>query len=276
MTAGAKVYYWDDVEFGGGGSTLDQIDLPVTFEDTATVDYTLTDFGDNTSMLGADPAGGTNWVAITTKPTIAAAWAGTTIGTPAGFANPIPFVPGSTKMSVRVYSPDAGIPIRLKVEDAADPTKSVETEAVTTMANAWETLTFDFSNPAMGTAAINFSYVYDKASIFFNFGTDGMTAGAKVYYWDDVMFGAPATGLSDLKELGLTFYPNPVRDNLLVRLDQRMDEVVVLNQLGQQLQIIPVGKNEVRIDFSMLSPGLYMVMVKAADATTGTFKVLKY
>ena len=51
-------------------------------------------------------------------------------------------------VTVRVWAPAAGIPIRLKVEDAADPTKSVETEATTTVANAWETLTFDFANQA--------------------------------------------------------------------------------------------------------------------------------
>ena len=92
-------------------------------------------------------------------------------------------------MSVRVWSPDAGIQVRLKVEDAADPTKSVETEATTTVANAWETLTFDFANQAAGTAALNLAYTYNKISIFFNFGVTGATAGAKTYYFDDVAFG---------------------------------------------------------------------------------------
>ena len=31
-------------------------------------------------------------------------------------------------MTVRVWSPDAGIPVRLKVEDIADCAKSVETD----------------------------------------------------------------------------------------------------------------------------------------------------
>jgi hypothetical protein len=31
---------------------------------------------------------------------------------------------------------------------------------------------------------------YDKASIFFNFGTDGAVAGEKTYYFDDVLFGS--------------------------------------------------------------------------------------
>jgi hypothetical protein len=93
-------------------------------------------------------------------------------------------------MSVRVYSPDAGIPVRLKIEDKTAPTKSVETEAMTTVANAWETLVFDFANQADGTAALNPDYTFDLASIFFNFGTTGADAGEKIYYWDDVMFVA--------------------------------------------------------------------------------------
>ena len=56
------------------------------------------------------------------------------------------------------------------------------------MANAWETLTFDFANPASGTAALNSAYTYNKVSIFFNFGVTGATTGAKTYYFDDVTF----------------------------------------------------------------------------------------
>jgi hypothetical protein len=54
---------------------------------------------------------------------------------PAGLAAPIPITASATTMSVRVYSPDAGIPVRLKIETVGDPTRSVETEAMTTVAN---------------------------------------------------------------------------------------------------------------------------------------------
>jgi uncharacterized surface protein with fasciclin (FAS1) repeats/ribose 5-phosphate isomerase RpiB len=184
-TAGEKTYYWDDVEFIP--VILDQIDLPVTFEDPMT-DYDLVDFGGNASQVVEDPTDPANTVAQSIKTDAAEVWAGTTMGLN-GFANPIPFAPGETKMTVRVWSPDAGTPIRLKAEDAADPTISVETETLTTVAMEWETLEFDFSNEVVGTAAINFANTYDKASIFFNFGTDGPTAGEKTYFWDDVQFG---------------------------------------------------------------------------------------
>lgn len=161
-----------------------KIDLPVTF-DAAGTNYTMTDFGGNSTADAVDPGNNANKVKVTTKPNGAETWAGTTIGTPSGFATKIPFAAGSTKMSMRVYSPAAGIPVRLKVEDHADNTKSVETQVLTTTANAWETLQFDFSNHASGTAAINLSYNYDKASVFFDFGTAG---NGKVFMWDDVKF----------------------------------------------------------------------------------------
>lgn len=167
-------------------STL--LTLPVTF-DNANVTYTLADFGGNTSVVANDPVNAANKVARTTKPNGAQTWAGTTIGT--GFNTAIPFTATATKMSVRVYSPAAGIPVRLKVEDRANNTRSVETQVNTTVANTWETLVFDFANNASGTPALNLSYTYNMASIFFDFGTAG---NGKVFYWDDVsMAAAPAT-----------------------------------------------------------------------------------
>jgi beta-glucanase (GH16 family) len=191
--AGEKTYYFDDIDVGtaggsGGGGSF----APITFDDAA-VTYTLTGFGGaEGSTVTNDPAGGTNMVAQVVKTATAELWAGTTVSTEANQSIPtLPLDASNTTMTVRVYSPDAGIPVRLKIEDAADPTKSVETEALTTMANTWETLTFDFANEAAGTAAFNAAYTYNKVSIFFNFGTTGAVAGEKTYYFDDIAFGSP-------------------------------------------------------------------------------------
>lgn len=156
--------------------------LPITFDDPA-VNYSVTDFGGNVSVNDVDPGNAANKVKKTTKPNGAETWAGTTMG--AGFTSPLPFSATATQMSIAVYSPAAGLPIRLKVEDRNNNTHSVETEKVTTVANAWETLVFDFANQATGTAALNLTYTYDMASVFFNFGTAG---DGKVFYWDDVKF----------------------------------------------------------------------------------------
>ena len=99
-------------------------------------------------------------------------------------------------MTLKVWSPDAGITVRLKVEEHGNNTHTVETDAVTTVAGQWETLTFDFANQGAGTAAINLAYTYDKPSVFFNYGVNGATAGEKTYYFDDLkMFTQAASGL---------------------------------------------------------------------------------
>ena len=123
------------------------------------------------------------------KSATAEVWAGTTVSTKANNSvDRIPFTATETRMTVRVYAPKAGITVRMKVEDAADPARSVETEAVTTKANAWEALTFDFAKQVAGTAPLNLAYTYNKISIFFAFGTSGSAGGAGTYYFDDVKF----------------------------------------------------------------------------------------
>ena len=114
------------------------------------------------------PAAPTRWLKVV-KSATAEFWAGTTSR------------PGESRRRQSVqpantHDDRAGLlagrrhPVRLKVEDKADRTRSVETEATTTVANGWETLTFNFANQAPGTAALNLAYTYNKVSIFFNFG----------------------------------------------------------------------------------------------------------
>ena len=196
-----SIFYADDLLFLPP-PVLSQINLPVTF-DVPTVDYSVIDFGGAQTKDGVDPSNGANKIKITTKTAGAATYAGTTLTNAAGlgFLSPIPLTATTSQMSVRVYSPAAGIHVRLKVEDHKDNTKSVETEAVTTMANTWETLTFDFKFEATGTAAFNSSYTYDKATIFFDFNKPG---DGRVYLWDDIKF-VPVNIVPNVLALPLDF-----------------------------------------------------------------------
>lgn len=172
--------------------------LPVTF-DVAGVNYAVTDFGGNISVNAVDPTNAGNKVKKCTKPAGAANYAGATIGT--YFSSNIPFTASATQMSVRVYSPAIGLHVRLKVEDHTNSGKSVETEAITNAVNTWETLIFDFSAQAAGTAAMNLSYNYDMASIFFDFNKPGT---GKVFYYDDIKF-LPANVVANAVSLPLDF-----------------------------------------------------------------------
>lgn len=184
-----KVFYMDDLKMN---APIQNISLPVTF-DAPNTNYTVIDFGNNITIDAVDPTNAANKVKKTTKPGGAETWAGVTIGTAAGFASKIPLTSAFAQMSLRVYSPAAGLTIKLKVEDHVDGTKSVETDAVTTLANSWETLTFNFLSNSSGTQAFNPATNYDKATVFFDFNVSG---SGKVFYWDDLkLVPAPASVL---------------------------------------------------------------------------------
>ena len=166
-------------DLGTGSDNVLNVDEVIDFN-AANTDYVLDDFGGNTSSLVADPTDATNTVMSIIKGN--QTWAGTTI---AKGLIVYPLTATELGMTVRVWSPEAGITVRLKLEESATPEHSVETDAVTTVAQDWEVLTFDFGNPAEGTAAFNADYVYDTLSVFMNFGSEGTS---ETYYVDDIKF----------------------------------------------------------------------------------------
>lgn len=187
-TAGTgAVFFADSVYFGGSGPVGPPpalVNLPITW-DNLTLTYGFTDFGGNISSLAPSPTDSTNRTLRSEKTVGAQTWAGTTITPAAGLGMPIPFATGATTLSVKVFSPAAGVIVRLKAEQAGAPTISVETEDTTTTVG-WQTLEFNFSNQAAGTAPLNLANTYNVLSIFYGFGTAGTGA---VFYADSVYFG---------------------------------------------------------------------------------------
>lgn len=245
--------------------------LPVTFDNDG-IDYELTDFGGNASEIVVDPTNASNKVAQSIKTEGAETWAGTTVGGTSGFLEPFPFAPGNTFLRVRVWSPTAGTPILLKVEDISDPTKSVETLTNTTIASEWETLVFDFSNERPGTAEINFGYTYNIASIFFDFDNNGL-AGGTTYYWDDVEWG-PLTSIDERNIQELTFVQNPVGDILTLNTTtEDLQSVYIYSLTGQTIQMNEMSKNA--FDVSNLSRGIYTVMAIDQLGNSYIGKVIK-
>ena len=264
VPASSTVFYLDSVEFIAGGAitgctdpaalnydplatlddgscnytwTLSQIDLPVSWDDS-TVDYTVSDFGGNVSSVTLDPLNPLNNVLMSEKTPGAQTWAGTTLGTPIGFATPIPFISGATVMTAHVYSPYSGITVRLKAEDHTDPTKSVETEAVTTTANGWNLLVFDFANEAPGTAQIDFTYTYDQLSIFYDFGNNG---NGDIYYLDSVVFGGSILGVPGCTDSNATNY-----DPLATVDDGSCTYAPTLSQID-----LPVSWDDTTVDYTV-------------------------
>ncbi|HJN54482.1 MAG TPA: hypothetical protein QGI27_05385, partial [Flavobacteriaceae bacterium] len=213
-----STFYFDDITSFDPSGGLSQIDLPVTFEDP-TVYYSVIDFeGNGPSTIVEE--GGNHYIQVI-KTDESGTSAGVTIGTEEGFATTIPITNSDTKMYAHVYvdgTTQTSIPVRLKIENSNDPTQSVETEAFTTVAGDWEILEFDFNNEATGTAALNTSYPFNMASIFFNFGSVGNND--IVYFFDNISFSSPISlGLEDQVIFDYKIYPNPTSNIINIQGD---------------------------------------------------------
>jgi ribosomal protein L28 len=270
VVGSGQTYYFDDLKFGATVIVLTQMSLPVTFDST-TVDYGLISFGGTASTLVVDPTLSTNNVAKVVKPA-GETWAGTTVTNAAGqgFSPAIPFTATERKMNVRVWSPTAGTTVRLKVEVSTNAAQSVEADAVTTVANGWQTLEFNFNNQATGTAAFNAAFPYNKASIFFNFNVVG---SGQTYYFDDMKFGA-SLGLSSFEASKVKMYPNPTSSVFTIEANEVIESVSLYNVLGQEVVAKNPNSNVVTLDIANLQTGVYVVktMIGGVSSTSRIVK----
>jgi len=180
----------------------------VTFEEAQAP--TFVEFGpDNANPANADavivsiandPAGGTNQVGKFEKNAGAFSWAGTVVGTgPNSTVDALPFTASDHTMTMRVWSAVAGTEVLLKLESTTTGGASVGAIATTTVAGAWQTLTFDFG-PALtgpGTGALDLNIDYNKVVLFFNFGVDSAMGGGGTFYFDDLKFIGTAVSSID-------------------------------------------------------------------------------
>ena len=190
-----------------------QMNMPVNFQDP-TVEYAVLGFeGAENSTIVTDPTDATNTVVQVIKSATAAAWAGTTLtnANEDGFMDGVAFSATVKTINIRVWTPQPGTQMLLKVEDSNDPTIFVETLKSTTVGGAWETITFNFANPAPNPSTINLANTYNKLSIFFNYGTTGADAGEQMYYFDDVVMGE--AGQSAISNVTFQVDMNDVTDN---------------------------------------------------------------
>jgi hypothetical protein len=259
----------------GAGIPIVQMNLPVTFDD-ATVDYNLSGFGgaDNSTVV-TDPTLPTNKVVKVVKSATAFSYAGTTITGLAelGFSSKIPFTLSDTKVSARVWSPNAGIKVRLKIEDHTNSAINCETEATVTTASGWQTLEFNFANNVSGTPVLDVTKNYDKVTIFFNFGVTGAVAGLKTYYFDDVKF-VSALSTAKFDTSNIKMYPNPVKNSLTIEANSDIQRVSVYNVLGQEVMSESPKSSSATLQMNALQKGVYVLKTEI-DGNVSNSKIIK-
>ena len=189
---GAGIVFIDNIYFWRSPSVFN--DVPVNFEDP-NLDYTFTGFGDpnfnaipTAIIANPDPSGinSTNTVLEIQKPSGSQVWAGASMP----LANPIDFTNFGTTITIKVWSPRAGVPILFKTEDPnspldgnGNPTVFAEVIATTTKANEWEELVFDMTTYGGFSTSIN----YENVIIFPDFGNSGQ---GETFYFDDIEFAS--------------------------------------------------------------------------------------
>lgn len=179
----------DNIYFYKTPSAAQTIQLPLDFE-SSTITYTWSGFG--ASDFGPIPAAVivnanktginvSNKVVKIDKLSGAQTWAGASLN----LDSKVDFTKG-TKIKVSVWSPKVGAKILYKMEDSTspkdgngNPTINVEVEATTTVANAWEVLSFDLNSSGSFSSANS----YDRVILFPDFGVAG---SGTTYYFDDI------------------------------------------------------------------------------------------
>jgi hypothetical protein len=150
----------------------------------------LVGFGGLVATVDNDPVDATNKVAKLVKHAADPTWAGATIdpsGTGLNVVAPIDFATNKV-ITLRVYSPAAGEVVMLKPENSVTGSINMEQQATTTVANAWETLSFDYTAPSNGT--LDTTKTYDRLSVFPHFNAP--LAADSTYYFDEVKYTAKA------------------------------------------------------------------------------------
>jgi len=136
-------------------------------------------------------------VVETTKTEGAQFFAGTamTLDVPIDFSE-------SESISIKTWSPKADIPVRLKLEGSAG--EVLELDVNTTVANQWETLTWDFTGQ---TGEVEWLTVV----LFFEFVVD-LPGDGSTYYYDDIQVAAPE---EELLELPVDFESTTIDYNVI-------------------------------------------------------------
>ena len=150
--------------------------LPLNFESTS-LNYSFVDFDggqsvviDNPHVSGLNTSGRVVRMIKHAQQT----WGGSFLE----LAAPISFSANNT-FKMKVYSPRVGAKVLLKVENPTNGSISFEDEQLTTVANAWEELSFDFTG-------ISTTEIYQKIVVIFENGIMGDGTADFTFFYDDI------------------------------------------------------------------------------------------
>jgi len=81
-------------------------------------------------------------------------------------------------------------------------------------------------------------------------------------------------GIEDLQLVGFSYYPNPVKEKLIMNAKENISQISVYNIFGQEVKSFSPNQLNTEVDLSLLPTGTYLVRA-SVDERTGSFKVIK-
>lgn len=240
-----NIVYFDAITFGNQIIPPPRPTLPLDFE-SPTLTYTFTSFGGAvTTKIGNPDMSGINLSAnvarLTKNP--GETYAGSFIELDAPFDfNTV------QSIKIKTWAPQAGITIKMKLENLANPTVNTEVDVTNTVANSWEELIFNF--PAI-VSANN----YQRLVVFFNFGVNGT---GENYYFDDADLGDNLSTTAFSPSI-IKLYPNPAHNRLTIIGNDAIENFAIYSLTGQELKRQNAYAPTVNIDVSDLPSGTYIL-----------------
>jgi uncharacterized protein YkuJ len=171
-----ETYYFDDIKLVVPPAPTDVV--LASFDEATPLAFEGFN-GAETSSIAAGPAGGTGNAGRIIR-LGGEVWAGAKVN-----VGPIPLTATNRTISARVYSPLAGVPMVLKLENAGDPgINTGDMQATQTVVVGWQTLTWVVPSDKVGPS-------YSWVVMLPNLGTRANTDPGETYYFDDIKLVVP-------------------------------------------------------------------------------------
>ncbi len=262
LAGDGSTYFFDNIAVATPPSPM--VSLPIDFELGAGA-YDFLGFEGAESVIEANPDMNGNpsaTVMRTTKTEGAQFFAGTFINldVPVDFST-------STNIAVDVWSPKAGIPVRMRLENA-DNSTGIELDQTIVGASAWETLNFDFAD------RIDPAVDYVRVVLFFEFVVD-LAGDGSTYFFDNIEVAINSSSTNLVIE-DLDISPNPANDYWQINSDSNtIEEVSLFDNTGKRIYFEITNANNFRIPAANLVPGFYIATLSTTEGTQA-IKLIKH
>lgn len=136
-------------------------------------------------------------------------------------------------------------------------------------------------NPAAynstGFTTFEFYFTAAQANVVLQIAStkEGAAGSGKDTYADDITMVLDHTaGIEDLKQFNFSYYPNPTKGKLHLSALENIEDVELVNLLGQNVLSEKLNSRNSTLDISHLTKGVY-IMKLSINGAVGAYKIIK-